>query len=290
MKVSSFLKNSFSLSVFIGFSQLDIPVVAQTITLKKKWETPSTLKEPESVLYDHANNVLYVSNINNPAAGKDGNGSIGRISLSGEVQNLEWVAGGMDSPKGLGLSKGLLYVADLTKVVVIDTKTGKVVKNIEVEDAGMLNDITVDAEGGVYVSDSDKKRIYKINNNAAEVWLEKDHFQKPNGLLAYQNKFYMIDMNAGIFYEVDKGTRSLRKIADGLVGGDGIIPFGKDFIISNWNGEINHVSSNGQVKKLLDTKTEKVNAADIEYIPEQNLLLVPTFFANKVIAYEVKTK
>jgi outer membrane protein assembly factor BamB len=184
----------------------------------------------------------------------------------------------------------LLYVADLTKVVVIDTKTGKVVNNIEVEDAGMLNDITVDAEGGVYVSDSDKKRIYKINNNAAEVWLEKDHFQKPNGLLAYQNKFYMIDMNAGIFYEVDKGTRSLRKIADGLVGGDGIIPFGKDFIISNWNGEINHVSANGQIKKLLDTKTEKVNAADIEYIPEQNLLLVPTFFANKVIAYEVKTK
>ncbi|HEX8279075.1 MAG TPA: hypothetical protein VF540_10290, partial [Segetibacter sp.] len=75
MKVSSFLKNSFSLSVFIGFFQLNIPVVAQTITLEKKWETPSTLKEPESVLYDHANNVLYVSNINNPAAGKDGNGS-----------------------------------------------------------------------------------------------------------------------------------------------------------------------------------------------------------------------
>lgn len=65
---------------------------------------------------------------------------------------------------------------------------------------------------------------------------------------------------------------------------------GKDFIISNWNGEINHVSANGQVRKLLDTKTEKINAADIEYIAEQNLLLVPTFFANKVVAYEVKLR
>ncbi len=100
----------------------------------------------------------------------------------------------------------------------------------------------------------------------------------------------MIDMNVDVFYEVDKNTKSLSKIADGLVGGDGIIPVGKDFTISNWNGEINHVSANGQVKKLLDTKTEKVNAADIEYIPELNLLLVPTFFANKVVAYEVKTK
>lgn len=290
MKANFFLKNSFFCSVLIGFSQLNAPVVAQTISLEKKWETSSTLKEPESVLYDAANKVLYVSNINNPAAGKDGNGSIGRVSLSGEVQNVEWVAGGMDSPKGLGLSKGLLYVADLTKVVIIDTKTGKVVSNIEVKDAGMLNDITVDGEGVVYVSDSDKKRVYKINNNAAEVWLEKDHFQKPNGLLAHENKFYMIDMTAGVFYEVDKNTRSLRKIADGLIGGDGIIPFGNDFIVSNWNGEINHVSANGQVKKLLDTKADKVNAADIEYIPEQSLLLVPTFFANKVVAYEVKVK
>ncbi len=162
--------------------------------------------------------------------------------------------------------------------------------NIEVDDAGMLNDITVDAQGGVYISDSDKKRVYKINNNQAEVWLEKDHFQKPNGLLAHQDKFYMIDMNAGIFYEVNKDTKELRKIADGLVGGDGIIPLGKDFLISNWNGEINYVSAKGKVKKLLDTKADKVNAADIEYVADQKLLLIPTFFANKVVAYEVKMK
>jgi len=82
----------------------------------------------------------------------------------------------------------------------------------------------------------------------------------------------------------------LRKIAEGLVGGDGIIPYGSDFIISNWNGEINYVSAKGEVTKLLDTKTDKVNAADIAYLPEQKLLLVPTFFANKLVAYEVKTK
>ncbi|MDB5247541.1 MAG: ATP/GTP-binding protein [Segetibacter sp.] len=290
MKAKYFLKSCFFCGLLTGFTTTNNSVTAQTVSLEKKWETTSSLKEPESVIYDRSNNVLYVSNINNPAAGKDGNGSIARISLTGEVRDVEWVVGGMDSPKGLGLFKGLLYVADLTKVVVIDTKTGKVVRTIEVKDAGMLNDITVDGQGIVYVSDSDKKRVYKIINNKAEVWLEKDHFIKPNGLLAHQDKFYMIDMTAGIFYEVDKNTKSLRKIAEGLVGGDGIIPLGKDFLISNWNGEINHVSARGEVKKLLDTKAEKVNAADIEYIPAKKLLLVPTFFANKLVAYEVAVK
>ncbi len=275
-------------ALLIGLVLMSMPVAGQKVSLEKKWETPAELKEPESVIYDQTNNVLYVSNINNPAGGKDGNGSIGRVALSGKIEKVEWVVGGMDSPKGLGLSKGLLYVADLTKVVVIDTKTGKVKQTIPVDDAGMLNDITVDAQGVVYISDSDKKRVYRINNNKAEVWFEKDHFQKPNGLLAHQNKFYMIDMNAGIFYEVNKETKDLKKIAEGLVGGDGIIPLGNDFLISNWNGEILHVSANGKVTKLIDTKADKVNAADIAYIPDQKLLLVPTFFANKVVAYEVK--
>jgi hypothetical protein len=288
MNRKQLLKTCFFGGLLLGFTSWSSPVVGQTVSLEKKWETTATLKEPESVLYDKTNKVLYVSNINNPAGNADGNGSVGRVTLSGEIREVEWVVGGMDSPKGLGLSKGLLYVADLTKVVVIDTKTGKVVRTIQVNDAGMLNDITVDAQGVVYVSDSDKKRVYRLNNNQAEVWLEKDHFQKPNGLLAHQNKFYMIDMNAGIFYEVDKKTKALRQIAEGLVGGDGIIPYGNDFIISNWNGEINYVTAGGQVTKLLDTKADKINAADIEYIPELNLLLVPTFFANKVVAYQVK--
>lgn len=281
------LKGCFSLVVLFGLIQFNSTAVGQTISLKKKWETPAVLKEPESVLFDKNANVIYVSNINNPAGGKDGNGSIGKVSLTGEIMEVEWVLGGMDAPKGLGLHNGLLYVADLTNVVVVDVKSGKVVNTIEVSDAGMLNDITVDEKGIVYISDSNKKRIYSLTNNKAEVWLETDVFQRPNGLLAHKNKFYMVDMGSGIFYEINKGTKALKEIAKGLEGGDGIVPYGNDFIISIWGGEVNFVSAKGKVEKLLDTKAEKVNAADIDYIPELNLLLIPTFFANTVAAYEI---
>src|SRR5687767_9723717 len=83
-----------------------------SVSLVKKWETDATLLTPESVLYDKANNVLYVSNINGQAGDKDGNGSIGRVSVTGKVEQAEWVKG-LDAPKGLGLYKGMLYVADL---------------------------------------------------------------------------------------------------------------------------------------------------------------------------------
>lgn len=264
-----------------------IAIGQTTISLKQKWSTPALLKEPESVIFDEKNNVLYVSNINDPAGGKDGNGSIGRVSLEGEILEVEWILGGMDAPKGLGLHDGLLYVADLTNVVVIDIESGDLIQTIEVEDAGMLNDITLDEEGVVYISDSNNKRIYSIKDNHVEVWLESNAFQRPNGLLANKNKLYMVDMGSGIFYEINKKTKALREIATGLEGGDGIVAYGKDFILSNWNGEINFVSANGRIEKLLDTKAEKVNAADIDYIPSLNLLLVPTFFANTLVAYEI---
>jgi DNA-binding beta-propeller fold protein YncE len=287
MKMKRLLKICFSLVLLFGLIQFNSTANGQTVSLKKKWETPAQLKEPESVLFDKNANAIYVSNINNPAGGKDGNGSIGKVSVAGEIMEVEWVLGGMDAPKGLGLHNGLLYVADLTNVVVIDVKSGKVVNTIDVNDAGMLNDITVDEKGIVYISDSNKKRIYSLANNKAEVWLETDVFQRPNGLLAYKNKFYMVDMGSGIFYEINKKTKALTEIAKGLEGGDGIVPYGNDFIISIWGGEVSFVSAKGKVEKLLDTKAEKVNAADIDYIPELNLLLVPTFFANTVAAYEI---
>jgi sugar lactone lactonase YvrE len=259
-----------------------------SVSLVKKWETDANLLTPESVLYDQANNVLYVSNINGQAGDKDGNGSVGRVGVDGKIQEAEWVKG-LDAPKGMGLYKGLLYVADLTKVVVIDTKTGQKVRDIELPGAQFLNDITVDSKGNIYVSDSSGKKVYQITDNTPSVWLESNILERPNGLLAHQNKMYLIDMPTGIFYLVNNKSKELVKQSEGLIGGDGIVPVGGgDFLISNWNGEVSYVTADGKVKKLIDTKAEKINAADIEFIPALNLLLVPTFFNNKVVAYQLQ--
>lgn len=259
----------------------------EQVSLIKKWETEAVLSTPESVLLNKNQNILYVSNINGESGTKDGNGFISKLSPEGKVIELEWVKE-LDAPKGMGMVGNLLYIADLTKVVVVNTQTGQKVKEITPDGAQFLNDITVDATGNVYVSDSSGKKVYKLTNDVASVFVEGPELQKPNGLLAIADKMYVIDMGSGIFYSITAANQ-LVKAAEGLIGGDGIVPVGKnDFLISNWNGEIHYVTAAGQTKKLLDTKAEKLNAADIEFIPKDNLVLVPTFFGNKVVAYELQ--
>ena len=122
--------------------------------LVKKWESDSIFKVPESVRYDAVNNVLYVSNIDGTEPwGKDGKGSIGKIGTDGKIIAAEWVTG-LHAPKGMGLHKGKLYVADLTEVVIIDVATGTIEKKIDVPGADRLNDISVDSKGVIFVSDS----------------------------------------------------------------------------------------------------------------------------------------
>ena len=59
---------------------------AKAPELVLKWESDSSLKVPESVLFDKAAQVLYVSNIDgtNPWEA-DGKGSIGKVGLDGKV-------------------------------------------------------------------------------------------------------------------------------------------------------------------------------------------------------------
>ena len=259
------------------------------VSLVKKWETDAVLSTPESVLFDKSRNLLYVSNINGQSGEKDGNGFISKLAVDGKIEELEWVKG-LDAPKGMGLVGNRLYIADLTKVIVIDTQTGQKQQEIAPAGAQFLNDITVDARGQVYVSDSAGKKVYLLTNDGATVYAEGPELKRPNGLLATAGKMYLIDMESGIFYDVKAGNQ-LVKAAEGLAGGDGIVPVGKnDFLVSNWNGEVNYVTAAGQTKKLLDTKAEKINAADIEFLPEANLVLVPTFFGNRVVAYELQRK
>jgi len=48
------------------------------------------------------------------------------------------------------------------------------------------------------------------------------------------------------------------------------------------------VKKSGEIKTLLNTVKEKINSADIELIQEKNLLIIPTFFDNRIVCYEIK--
>lgn len=253
--------------------------------LIKKWESDTLFKVPESVLFDPVNKVLYVSNVDgsDPWA-MDGKGSVGKLGVDGKIVQAEWVQG-LNAPKGMGLYKNKLYVADLANLVVIDLASGKIEKTIAVEAAQGLNDVTVDANGVIYVSDSKAKKVYRVENGKTEVFLE--NLKGPNGVLKRGDDLYLLD--AGGMYKIEK-NKSLTKITDGMEGGtDGIENItGNDFIVSCWQGVIWYVNGDGTKQQLVDTREQKSNTADIGFDPKTKTVYVPTFWRNSVVAYEVK--
>jgi outer membrane protein assembly factor BamB len=254
------------------------------VTLTLKWETEPLLTTCESVLHDQDEDVLYVSNINGAPDGKDGNGFISKVSLDGKVTEQNW-AKGMNAPKGMGLHDGKLYVADIDKVHEVDTKTGKITKSHPVKGATFLNDIAVD-NGKVYVSDSRGGSIYLIEDGKVSTFMSD--LQGPNGLFTDNNEIVMALWNEKSLNTVDPSTKAVTRRAEGIENPDGIEAIGNnEYLVSSWNGMVHHVDSDWKATLVLDTRTDSVNSADIEYVRSKNLLLVPTFFKNTVRAYEV---
>ncbi len=258
---------------------------AKTPELVLKWESDSSLKVPESVLFDKSAQVLYVSNIDgtNPWEA-DGKGSIGKVGLDGKVIAAEWVSG-LHGPKGMGMFNGKLYVADLGNIVVIDIAAGKIEKSIPIEGATGLNDISIDPSGVIYITEYLAKKLYKVENEKAELIAE--NLTQPNGVLYHNNELFLLDGTGMFKVNADK---SLTKIADGMEGGlDGIENIeGNNFIISCWEGALWHVNTDGTKHLLMDTRAEKRNTADIGFDPETKTVYVPTFFRNTVVAYELR--
>jgi hypothetical protein len=78
------------------------------------------------------------------------------------------------------------------------------------------------------------------------------------------------------------------EIAGGLENPDGIEAVGDGgYLVSAWNGKVSYVSPEGEVTLILDTTADEISAADIEYVPELKLLLVPTFYGISVVAYQL---
>jgi hypothetical protein len=256
--------------------------------LTQLWKTDTLLRVPESVLYNEKGKMLYVSNIDGKPDEKDGKGFISQVTLDGKIAKLEWVTG-LHAPKGMGMQGNTLYVADITRVAIIDITSGKILNTIEIDGAQFLNDITIDEKGNVYVSDSATGKIHKISSGNTTVFFESPNdFKGPNGLLATKEGLYITDFPTGDFFKLT-WDKKLKKIGVTAAGGDGIVETGKDhFIVSSWHGEIHSITAAGVVQKLLDTKDQKANSADIAYNGKAKVMYVPTFFKNSVVAYALK--
>jgi hypothetical protein len=239
----------------------------------------------ESVCYYENDEVLFVSCINGNPVEKDLNGFVAKVSLTGEIILLKWIQE-LNAPKGMGIFQDKLYITDIDRIVEVNITENKIINEFQIEDAGFLNDITIDPQGSVYISDMSTGIIHRMINGKTETWIQSELLINPNGLF-YENGDILAGTKNGIFtirisdkkiWHLVKNTGSI----DGLEAHDE-----GDYFISDWVGKVQLVSPEKENVILINTGGQNINAADIKYIPGQKLLLVPTFHNNSVAAYQI---
>ncbi len=186
-----------------------------------------------------------------------------------------------------------LYVSDIDELVRIDLADGSVSARYPAAGAVFLNDAAADAQGNIYVGDSSAENsiIYKLSNGTLTVWMKDPQIRNPNGLLMQGNRFLVGNGQDGNLNSIDLENKTITLLVKTGSGIDGLKSVGNEqYATSDWAGKISLVNvSSGETVVLQNTTDAHINAADFEYIADRKLLLVPTFFDNRVTAYRVET-
>ncbi|MBK9035216.1 MAG: SMP-30/gluconolactonase/LRE family protein [Myxococcales bacterium] len=255
------------------------------------------LATPESVLYDAANDRYLVANINGGPADVDDNGFITVLSPDGKVVAAKWIDGAaadvtLSAPKGMAISGGKLWVADVSAVRTFDLATGKPLAEIKIDGADFLNDVAATADGGVVVSDTGVDKtftptgndaIYRIGADGKVTTVIKDKaLGGPNGVhVTADGTIWVVTNGTGELYAIDPsgakqpGEKLPKGSLDGLVALDG-----GDLLVSSWEGS---AVFRGKPGGPWTAVAEGLKApADIGWDSKRGWLLVPLFNDNMI--------
>lgn len=114
---------------------------------------------------------------------------------------------------------------ETTALLAFDLTTGELYKRYTIPDAGRMADLTV-RDGQVYISDTEKPRIYRLDNpdGELEVYLEDPRFASLQGVAFAQGSLWAADYALGV-WRIDPVTRQAsltRSLGESLIGLDGL--------------------------------------------------------------------
>jgi len=233
----------------------------------------------ECVRYDAAADRYVVSNLN----GTDP-GFVSIVTPDGAVEKLKWIDGGASNladPLGLFVAGDRIYLADVDAVRIYDRQTGAPITAIPVPGAQRLNDLTVDADGTIYVTDSAKAdhpgALYRISPKGKVVeWVARnDALEKPNGIAIMPDGTIVHGGRGVNLVFRDKSGRILRErsLPTGRVDGIVALADGGLLVASQDGHAVYHVApNNGPITQV--AKDIEVPAA-IGFDSKRNRLIIP---------------
>jgi SMP-30/Gluconolactonase/LRE-like region len=256
---------------------------------------------PESVKWDSAQDVYFVSNINGAPDAKDGNGYITRMGPAGMVMDSLFIRG-LNAPKGMALVHDTLWVADIDQVRAFNARTGAPVATVSVPGAIFLNDIAAAPDGSLYVTDTAIRfgangavehpgtdQIFRIGpDRTVSVALKSDTLGRPNGITwdAANQGFIVVPFGAKSLLAWKPGETATTSLGSGAGQFDGV-EITKDGAIwvSSWADSAVHRYAGGQGTSLIKGVP---SPADIGYDARRSRLLVPIFTGNRVEIWQLQ--
>lgn len=259
---------------------------------------------PESVAEE--DDVFYVACIGQSMTPteKDGDGFITTLNRRGRVISQNAFPGiKLDAPKGAKIEDGVLYVADVDRIVGINLRLGAIVRVFDFSSTGTkyLNDIE-EEDGFLYVSATDIGKIFRANlrTGGYEELRTNEPLNSPNGLAIDDGVLYVAefaqDANgnpagkikaiplAGTGEHIVSVIYNVPGLYDGLELDDEEDLFGNEteyLYFSDW--------AQGTVKKLNLRTREVRDATSIpmrgpaDFIIEDDRLWVPVMIEKKII-------
>lgn len=281
---------------FASASQATSVIVEKTI---------AGFSSPESVAV--VGGDVFVSNLGvklEPTV-KDGDGFISRLDRQGNIKALKW-ADKLDGPKGLIVVDGILYVADIDRVLGFRVRDGKQVFALDMASTGsaFLNGFARYDNRRLLLSATDIGKVFVID-------LPKKSFSEmpfdtppkgPNGMKKAGSRLMVVEWgtdsqpNGNIkTYRLEGLQAKLEKAYDLNPSGyfDGIVDLGANrWLISNWVK-----FEPAGLLHVLDTRTGKVTVANEKspiagpadmFLDDQGKLWVPGMMEGKVYRMTVR--
>lgn len=272
-----------------GFMCQDAGAVFLHEHVKKKWESANKFSTPETVVYDPSRKVLYVTNFDTyNRSGPVGMQAISKVALDGSIEEMEWITG-LYNPLGMAIAGDRLYVVEPRSLVEIDIREANVLGRQSPPQPVFLNDIAIDQSGNIYVSDSGKGTIYKFTDGSFEEWVAGGEINRPNGLHVHRGNLIVGNNGDHSLKSVDLESKEINTIVTlgpGIIDG---VETDRDgnYLVSHWEGKVYRITPEGQKEKILDTTPPEIYCANFAYVADKDLLFIPTFFDNRVIAYKL---
>lgn len=266
------------------------------ITVSAQTKTISGFNHIESVATD--GKYIYAADIGkelNPTA-KDGDGQIVKLDKKGNIIEANFIKEKLNAPKGLAINKDILFINDVDKLLAFNLKTATKLYEIDFsKDTSFLNDIAVWDNNTLYVSATDKSKLYKVNlidKTYSEIVTDVT-IAGINGLFCYKkasriyvNGFGSDNKPNGVIGFINLNDNTFTRITNMEGYYDGIFISNDILFVSNWvafekKGIVQGIGIYGS-KRVIKIDTSGTIAGPADFIIVNNQLIIPGMMSGEI--------